>query len=420
MKNLYLLLLLACAFGYSQDAAVVNWIDANAIAIEGAGQDAPLSNLKQNTPAIFNDVKLFGFGEATHHTKEFFDIKARFFKYLAENNGVRVFMIEDGFGPDYNINAYIAGGGGTAKEAVSQMGFSIWMTEEMVALVEWMRAFNANRPKTDRITFYGIDNQFGRNINVIIKNFVAKYNVPVDQNFTAVIDSSAVLHGQRGKGNPKAKGYAKQLADAALLLKNNFKPADAAQQKELDATLHAFDVLQQFLKHVDGGTPKERDAAMASNAIWALQHEGTAAKGFIWAHNEHIENAGGAQRLGHILKATYGSAYYSMGFDFGKGMLYSRYLNGNMSAPAIFTLEAPFKDNYAFVLSQAKADAFFIDFKLAAKDAVMDKFINSNRKNITTGATGYNPIFKGNKQDIAKAYDGLVFVRQITLPTYLK
>lgn len=82
---------------YSQNDKVVSWIDENAITIEDANPDTQLLIFNDNIPKRFADAKIFGFGETTHHGKEFFDIKAKFFKYLVETQDVKVFIIEDSY-----------------------------------------------------------------------------------------------------------------------------------------------------------------------------------------------------------------------------------------------------------------------------------------------------------------------------------
>ena len=97
---------------YSQNNEVVNWIDSNAIKIEDANPDTQLSTFNDNIPTKFENAKIFGFGETTHHGKEFFAIKSKFFKYLVENQDVKAFIIEDSYTSESGINEWISGGKG--------------------------------------------------------------------------------------------------------------------------------------------------------------------------------------------------------------------------------------------------------------------------------------------------------------------
>lgn len=69
---------------YAQNDKFIDWIDENTIKIEDANPDTKLSTFDVNRPQKFADKKIFGFGETTHHRKEFFDLKANFFKKITK------------------------------------------------------------------------------------------------------------------------------------------------------------------------------------------------------------------------------------------------------------------------------------------------------------------------------------------------
>ena len=166
MKYIYVLALLCFNLTHAQDAAVTDWVNKNAIVIEDANQDTPLTNFKAKGSDIFKGVKLFGFGEATHFTKEFFDLKVKYFKYLAENEGVTIFMIEDIHSNMYEINNFIKGGEGDAAQLAGSMGFLLWRNEELQGLLQYMRKYNEGKPADRQLKFYSIDCQSGANTNV--------------------------------------------------------------------------------------------------------------------------------------------------------------------------------------------------------------------------------------------------------------
>jgi len=79
-KNYSIILILFTLFVVNaQNNKTVNWISENSIEIEDANPDSELSIFKQNTPENFAKAKIYGFGEASHNTKEFFNLKAKFF-----------------------------------------------------------------------------------------------------------------------------------------------------------------------------------------------------------------------------------------------------------------------------------------------------------------------------------------------------
>ena len=62
----------------AQKDETIKWINSNLIKIEDANPDTKPSIFSDNIPKKFQDAKIFGFGETTHHGKEFFDLKAKF------------------------------------------------------------------------------------------------------------------------------------------------------------------------------------------------------------------------------------------------------------------------------------------------------------------------------------------------------
>src|SRR5690606_7314109 len=110
----------------AQDNEIINWINNNAIKIEDADPDTELLEFSENIPTKFANAKIFGFGEATHHGKEFFNIKAKFFKYLVKNHGVRAFIMEEAYPAESGINEWISGGKGDIHTIATNFSIQPW------------------------------------------------------------------------------------------------------------------------------------------------------------------------------------------------------------------------------------------------------------------------------------------------------
>jgi erythromycin esterase len=173
----------------AQKDETIKWINENAIKIEDANPDTKLTIFNNNIPKKFADAKIFGFGETTHQGKEFFDLKAKFFKYLVETQDVKVFIIEDSYTSEAGINEWISGGKGKAETITNNFSIGFWHCEEVVSLLEWMRNYNLDKTKDEQIRFYGMDIQVVQNINLEIRNLVKKYNIPVSEELLLVVDN---------------------------------------------------------------------------------------------------------------------------------------------------------------------------------------------------------------------------------------
>lgn len=106
---------------------------------------------------IVGDARIIALGEATHGTREFFLMKHRLLQYFVRELGATVFAIEANQLAAERINAYVRGGAGEARTVMGGM-FQVWNTEEMLALIEWMRAYNAQHPER-MVDFVGYDMQ---------------------------------------------------------------------------------------------------------------------------------------------------------------------------------------------------------------------------------------------------------------------
>ena len=131
----------------SQNMETIDWITNNSIKIEDSNPDSELKIFKENTPAKFVNAKIYGFGEASHNTKEFFDLKAKFFKYLVKTQGVRSFIMEESYQAESGINEWISGGKGDITTIAKNFNTGFWYTKEIVNLLQWIRNYNLNKAK---------------------------------------------------------------------------------------------------------------------------------------------------------------------------------------------------------------------------------------------------------------------------------
>ena len=192
LKNLLsIFILISPLLLFSQKKETINWITNNSIEIEDANPDSELKLFKQNTPQKFSNAKIYGFGEASHNTKEFFDLKAKFFKHLVKMEGVKTFIMEESYQAESGINEWISGGKGDLKTIAKNFNTGFWYTKEIVNLLQWMREYNQGKPQDQQIKFYGMDIQIGENLNKEIREFVDSNKISIDEKLLAVTDSSA-------------------------------------------------------------------------------------------------------------------------------------------------------------------------------------------------------------------------------------
>ncbi|MFP9115162.1 erythromycin esterase family protein [Flavobacterium sp. RHBU_3] len=409
---------------HAQNQPVVEWINTNAIVIEDATPTTPPAAFAANVPKKFKDARVFGFGEASHHGKEFFDLKAKFFKYLVENQGVTLFIMEESYQAEEGINRWISGGEGDINTIKDNFRLIIWHNKEVVELLQWMRNYNAGKPREKQVRFYGMDNQMGDSLNTKLRNYVKKHNISIDENLLTAADSCAAAKLKAGGLKGWGDKMHPQLQQVRKVLESKSGRLSAAGSEEYYDTMRALNYLEEYTLFVTAPYSQSRDRDMYNNVVEILQHEGPNSKAFVWAHNAHIDKKSyghySSLSVGARLKEHFADAYYAVGFDFGAGILPGLVIKDKKANGwKNYDFKTPYKGTHAEVLVQAQPDVFFVDMDTANTNKDAAKFFNKKLKQLFLGGPGYNPdepFFM--KVKFAEHYDGIIFVKNILPATY--
>ena len=136
MKKLILLslLLFASGAGHSQVTVHIGKCDETVYPVT----PNETNSLDELLPVekLVKEKDIVGMGEATHGTKEFFNMKAKMFKFLATHCGLRVFAIEATYGGTLKINDYVVYGKGDVLNPTNGMEFWTRDTEEVKDSIE--------------------------------------------------------------------------------------------------------------------------------------------------------------------------------------------------------------------------------------------------------------------------------------------
>lgn len=135
-----------------------DWLNANAIVFKTPEAGNGFDDLA-GLDSIVGDARVVSLGEPTHGTREAFQMKHRLFEYLVEKKGFNIFSIEANMPESYALNEYVIDGKGDPKKLIAGMYFWTWRTQEVLMMVEWMRAWNKAHPDKAPITFTGFDMQ---------------------------------------------------------------------------------------------------------------------------------------------------------------------------------------------------------------------------------------------------------------------
>lgn len=278
--------------------------DAN----ELARYAAPVSDVE-----IPEGTRVVSLGEATHGNMEFQQLKLDVFKVLVERYGVRGFALEADAGGCEKVNRYIHGGEGTLQDAVGDLVFTLYRTDQMAELISWMRAYNETATPGQDLRFYGFDMQ----------NYEHSFQLLLEEVHRLDVDAAPLE--ALWAGDDYAEGVSIEQMEAAY---TEVRSAIEALGNEADTglALHLVDCLLQNIelgRLVD--SPEgygARDRLMTQNVLWALAQEEARGNGciFVSAHNGHIEQTGSYgpddKVMGALLADELGDAYYAIGTDF--------------------------------------------------------------------------------------------------------
>jgi erythromycin esterase len=125
----------------------------------------PLQSAADLNPLIerIGDARIVMLGEASHGTSDYYLWRMRLSQRLIEEKGFSFIAVEGDWPDCYRLNRYIRGypdaGDGTLDVMRDFKRWPTWMWAnwEVVALTEWLRTWNDNRPAEQKIGFYGLD-----------------------------------------------------------------------------------------------------------------------------------------------------------------------------------------------------------------------------------------------------------------------
>ncbi len=270
---------------------------------------------------IVGNARLVGLGESTHGTHEFFVAKHRLLQHLVGAMGFDIFAIEANQLAVETLNAFVSGGAGTAREAM-QVLFRVWNTEEMLGLVEWMRAYNADHPRRP-VRFIGYDMQDHRTPVDSLLAFVRRSEPRWEGRVRALTER---YRAQPSFIMPNATDSARGawLSDAELLWREVTGRragwlAAARTRGDMVAVewaVHASDLVRQAARLNRSRNSPDRDSLMAANLDWAMRTLYPTSRAVVWAHDVHVSHGGDRERsfnagaqMGAHLKHTFGYDY---------------------------------------------------------------------------------------------------------------
>jgi erythromycin esterase len=360
------------------------------------------------------DARVVALGEATHGTREIFQMKHRLLEYLVKEKGFTVFAIEANWPESLAADRYIKTGEGDPKSALAAMYFWTWQTEEVLAMVEWMRAYNQAPGEHKKLSFTSFDMQTFSLARDRVLDYL-KQHAPDDAAVAEKAYASLDRMNLRQRTDPAAQqAFDQAEAVVALLEKRRQQLSRKSSPTAFrDALQTARIVVQAAKLRALGISPSHRDEMMARNVEWLLNEAYPSEKIVLWAHNGHISRSGrtGFQPMGNWLSKSLGDAMYGLGFAIHTGEVRAVTTEGGRR---IGLAESPIPHagpgTGTATLSAAGIPRFFLD--LRQQSGPLGEWLREPHLFRSCGALWNRdqPEAFLQPESLSKSYDGLIFL----------
>jgi len=371
-------------------------------------------------------------GEATHGTSEFFKMKHRMFEFLVEEMGYRVFAIEGDFGAGQVINDYVINGKGSAKDALATMKMWQWDTEEVIAMIEWMRKYNEDSNHKEKVKFYGFDMQKPHEDLSNLFKFLGKVDENTSKEFKDKFNKfeKNSIWSLKVEDFNNIETHIEELKSIFKRNKEDFVKKTSVDEYEL--AIQHLAVLGQGINYYkiftrDGfalmdDTSNFRDQVMADNVRWIFEYERKFGndKIMLWAHNLHVSKAYLSKTsMGELLSKTYNDKYYAVGFQFYSGSFNARSIDSNGKIignyPTKFTIKGENPREFLSTFEKTGIPLGFIDFMSASQNKKINELFIKEQTMHSIG-NDYSGVEEESYlvETPIRSYDGLIFIKDIT------
>ncbi|STX29375.1 erythromycin esterase [Legionella beliardensis] len=291
-------------------------------------------------------------GEATHGTDEFYQARIQLTKRLIQEQGFMAVAVEGDWPDAYGIHSYIQGEGHISDYSRALSRFQrfprwMWRNTTMPPFMKWLREFNDNLPKENKIGFYGLD-LYSLHAS---QEAVISYLMKVDPSAAKkAMERYACFDHQNL--DPQSYGYLANLGIKKKCIKEALAVLMDLQQNAFEYLCQDGVVIEEdyFFAAQNARIVKDAESYYRSmfegyTSSWNIRDRHMAetvtvladhleqrlqkpAKIIIWAHNSHVGDARATERnerdeinIGQLIREQYDLHAYLIGFSTYEGFV---------------------------------------------------------------------------------------------------
>ncbi len=338
------------------------------------------------------DARVVLLGEATHGTSEFYRMRARITKELILRHGFNFVAVEADWPDAARINQYVRHAPVRQEQWKAFSRFSTWMwrNHEALELVEWLRAYNAEKLDPERrASFYGLDlYSLFISINAVITYLngvdpamaeIARHRYaclsPWENNPAAY--GRAVLSGRYRDCEGSVVAILRDMLNRRIEYssRDGDRFFDAAQNARLVAAAERY---YRVMYYGSAESWNLRDQHMFDTLERLLEFHGPNSKGVVWEHNSHVGNAAatemgtrGEHNVGQLSRARFAETAFLIGFGTDHGTVAAA---SNWDGPIeIMRIRPSHEASYERLCHDSGVKAFMLHLREPARQAVRDE-----------------------------------------------
>ncbi|PED57001.1 erythromycin esterase [Bacillus anthracis] len=378
--------------GQSIQKNIIKSIQSQAYPLKTIEPSKSFEDLKPLKKMI-GSAQYVGLGENTHGSSEIFTMKFRLVKYLVTEMGFTNFTMEEDWGNGLKLNEYIQTGKGNPREFLNLL----YPTDEIIAMIEWMKDYNADPSNKKKIQFIGLDlktldqgsfNKVIDYVRVHRPDLLAEVgeNYKELSSFTGNIQEYMKLAPEmKEKFKANAERVVRLLKDENGQANTEIIPSEYIWAKATASAIEKFTTM--LLPNDYPSMIKLHEQYLADHVMWAQETFG--GKTMVWGHNIHIAKGIIDEELypyvaGQFLKERLDNKYVTIGSTTTEGnfTLYSEY---NPSTGGKITTDTIPQDvtSFNYTLGKVPYNMFLLDNRHLKGQA--EKWIKAKRPLLSIG-----------------------------------
>jgi erythromycin esterase len=404
-------------------AAALRWVDERAMGIET--DSTHITDARVVWAPIVRDVRILGVSELNEGTHEFPVMIRHLLLELARDFGYRGIAIQAAMAEGMDLDRYVRSGVGDPKRILRSLGPVHWQRQEMVDLLDTLRAFNSGKPAAQQVGFYGFESPTLRHAVQFIDSLSpptvsAGLKTWLKSTLSCVYVGESANWGREGLASDTTFWTSCGVSAATVI--DSLEAARKAAPNAAAAGELAFAAqMARLIRHgvMTGLRRLARQDVVAEHVLFVAGELGDG-KLLVWGRDYEagrIELDKTVIQMAVSLTKRIGQQYHALAFTFGEGTLRTHLVQPGREPgdERDVPVAPPLAGTYENVLKRARLDAFVLDMRSLGSDMGSKWLGGPHPFRVITGE--YSPLLTNQLQhdmEFPRMYDGIVFVKRVT------